>query len=192
MYAKDISRVQEKIMKTLYIKAKHKSLSVGFTLIELIVVIVIIGILASVAVPMYNSYVKNSKTKSAAALQRELNSVLDSHFNLYGLYPADPGQATANTLTAVPISDDIDSEATIFEIITFFSKNFPMNPFCTANQSLAGNYWTDIFAVGSTSAAKTWTLDMIGVEYNVDANRTSNMILQLSEESATNTCNAGG
>ena len=179
-------------MKIIQKRAYNKCRLKGFTLIELIVVIVIIGILASVAVPMYNSYVKNSKTKSAVALQRELNSVLDSHFNLYGLYPADPGQTTANTLTAVPTSDDIDSEATIFEIITFFSKNFPMNPFCTANQNLAGNYWTDIFATDSTSLAKTWTLDMIGVEYNVDANRTSNMTLQLSEESATNTCNAGG
>ena len=165
----------------------------GFTLIELIVVIVIIGILASVAVPMYNSYVKNSKTKSAQALQRELMGILDSHFNLYGVYPADPTQTAASPLTSIPLQSEINSSASIFQIFTFFNKSFMMNPFCTTNQELAGNYWTDIYAADSTSLAKNWTLDMIGVTYDIVTNvdNSLSISLEVSEASATNTCNAG-
>ena len=39
----------------------------GFTLLEMMIVVVIIGILAAVALPMYSSYVKKSRTAEAKA-----------------------------------------------------------------------------------------------------------------------------
>jgi prepilin-type N-terminal cleavage/methylation domain-containing protein len=47
----------------------------GFTLIELVVVIVIIGILASVALPMFNNVVERSRTAEALA---NLKTVFES------------------------------------------------------------------------------------------------------------------
>lgn len=171
-------------------RTNKKQLRLGFTLIELIVVIVIIGILASVAVPMYNSYVKNSKEKSAIALQRDLIGILDSHYNLYGVFPADPTATATSPLTAVPLAADIDSTATLFELFTYFTKSFPMNPFCTTNQDLAGDYWTDIYATDSTSLAKNWSLNQIGITYELTAatqTTPESIQLEVSEDSATST-----
>lgn len=39
----------------------------GFTLLELVVAVVIVGILAAIAVPAYTSYIKKSNAKAAAA-----------------------------------------------------------------------------------------------------------------------------
>jgi prepilin-type N-terminal cleavage/methylation domain-containing protein len=52
-------------------KAKQ---SKGFTLIELIIVIVIVGILALVSVPIYNGYVRNARSSEGRALVGAVSS----------------------------------------------------------------------------------------------------------------------
>ncbi|WP_306331669.1 pilin [Vibrio injensis] len=65
-------------MKTHYTKQQ------GFTLIELMIVVAIIGVLAAVAVPAYKDYVTKSEASSAIATLRALQTPAELYIQEYG------------------------------------------------------------------------------------------------------------
>lgn len=67
----------------------HDNSSVGFTLIELLVVVLIIGILASVAVPKYMLAVRKTKVATALAFLEKLSEAQSLYFLANGTYPTD-------------------------------------------------------------------------------------------------------
>ncbi|MGE3724460.1 MAG: type II secretion system protein [Candidatus Sericytochromatia bacterium] len=71
-------------------KLKLRTQQRGFTLIELMVVIVIIGILVAIALPQFNAAQSRAKDASTKANMSAFRTMVEIYSALYGgIYPAD-------------------------------------------------------------------------------------------------------
>jgi|WetSurSiteA1Bulk_404760.scaffolds.fasta_scaffold57512_1 type IV pilus assembly protein PilA len=71
----------------------------GFTLIELMIVIAIIGILAAIAIPQFNAYRARSYNASAVSDLRNIETACEAYYVDYNNYPptgSDPVAGAAN------------------------------------------------------------------------------------------------
>jgi prepilin-type N-terminal cleavage/methylation domain-containing protein len=64
----------------------------GFTLIELMIVTVIIGILAAIAIPKFNSVSRKAKEAEAAPILKQLYTLQERHLQGEGAYATAIGQ----------------------------------------------------------------------------------------------------
>jgi len=110
----------------------HTGPACGFTLIEILIVITIIGILATLAQPSYNRAVTSAKEASLKENLFILRDRLDQFYADNGKYPAslndlvdkpylrripkDPITGSADTWTLVPSTDEQGQQSGIFDV----------------------------------------------------------------------------
>ena len=108
-------------MSALLTRLRAKRGDGGFTLVELLVVVVIIGILIAIAIPVYLNYTKSAKDKSAQSDLRNAISALEQCNGDNGNYPATvaavAGGATAQTTASCGTSTMTFSQGTNFNYI---------------------------------------------------------------------------
>ena len=82
-----------------------KKIQKGFTLIELMIVVAIIGILAAIAIPAYSDYTKRAKVTELVTAGSACKASVSEYFQAQGIFPADIAAAGCSAQT----TDKIDA-----------------------------------------------------------------------------------
>lgn len=97
-------------------------LQTGFTLIELMIVVVIVGVLATVAVPSYQSYVERSHRANARAALLQATQWMERAATAQGTYPRSnttPSQIPAGILAVEGGRYSVAADSTTGATFTF-------------------------------------------------------------------------
>ena len=110
----------------------------GFTLIELMIVVAIIGVLSAVAIPQYQNYVARAQVAEGFSLVSSGKMAVAEYYNETGTFPADNATArlaAANTIIGKYVGSvtvDTGKLTVVFNTTTAHSKlqgkNFVLVP----------------------------------------------------------------
>lgn len=122
----------------------------GFTLIELMVVVAIVGILAAVAYPAYSEYVKSTRRAEVSTLLLENAHLLERHYTRTGSY-------AEGAVNGLAMQSPAAGTALFTITATRNAEDFLLQATAVAGGMMAGD------------ACATYTLNHLGQRTPVDA-----------------------
>jgi type IV pilus assembly protein PilA len=125
-----------------------KQLQKGFTLIELMIVVAIIGILAAVAIPAYSDYTARSQVTEAVGLASGYKTGFAEYYADRGIWPSGLTQVGSTLfgkyVSIMTINTGAGVSGTV--VITATMRDVGTNP------DIAGQ----VYALGSTNGKQWW------------------------------------
>ena len=142
-----------------------KKMQQGFTLIELMIVVAIIGILAAIAIPAYQDYTIRSQVSEGSILADGVKTALAEFYNNKGYFPGSNASAGLESTTSiigkyVSTVDAGNTESGV--IIVTFGNTAPQE----ANLKIVGSTLVFSAAASSNQGSITWNCKSTALSTN--------------------------
>jgi type IV pilus assembly protein PilA len=135
-----------------------KAIQKGFTLIELMIVVAIIGILAAIAIPAYQDYTIRGQVSEGLTLAAAAKAAISESYAQTGVAPANREVAGLTNTATDTQGNYVNSLAVANGVITVMYSNAGNQ---RANRNIAGNTVTLVPYV-SVDASVAWKCRAVG------------------------------